>query len=138
MPDSALGHRYCEHGDAVKTLLVIPILALLALPFVPRRDNGQLPGRPITLQSCDSSGSPGAATCHKPAGTASMPSGDSNVIITNNLVTSTSLIFVQATQVDLTCTVWTTSAGTGNFAVTTDAVCADAITFYWQVINVTP
>ena len=86
----------------------------------------------------DSSGTPGAATINRAAGKSAIALGASSVVITNSLVTATSLIFVTpqgATAADATLTSWRVNPGAGSFTVTGNANATAAWPFSWMVIN---
>lgn len=54
----------------------------------------------ITLNSTDSSGTPGAVTINKPSGQVSVAAGTNAVVVTNSIVTAASIVIAVAQQSD--------------------------------------
>lgn len=56
----------------------------------------------IFFQTTDSSGTPGAATINKPSGQVAIAAGASQVVVTNSLVATTSVVYAVVQQTDAT------------------------------------
>jgi len=99
-------------------------------------------GSQVFLDSTDSTGTPGAATINKPAGKSAIAASASAVVITNSLVSSTSLIFLTLIDADATCPILVVSStGSGTFTVTgkstagVTTACTATTKFNWMVVN---
>ena len=53
--------------------------------------------------ACNSTAAPGAATCNEGAGRAAIAAGADSVVITNSLITATSIVLANLQTVDTTC-----------------------------------
>ena len=85
---------------------------------------------------CDSSGSPGAATCQAPAGQAAIAASASSVVITNALVSTTSIVIATLQATDSTCTSIKSIVPTaGSFTITANATCTAAAKVGWIVFR---
>lgn len=87
--------------------------------------------------ACDSTASPGAATCNQGAGRAAIALGASNVVITNSMVTATSIILANLQTVDTTCvSIKAVTPAAGSFTVTTNGGnCAAATNIGWMIAS---
>lgn len=76
----------------------------------------------LSFDATDSSGTPGAATINKPSGQVSIASGAASVVVTNSLVSTTSIVVAVLQQVDATLTqILSCVPGSGSFTVTGNA-----------------
>lgn len=83
---------------------------------------------------CDSTGTPGAATCNTYAGRAAIAAAASSVVITDSLVTATSSVFAQLATADATClVVRRVVPAAGSFTIAVDAACTAAANVAWEV-----
>lgn len=86
---------------------------------------------------CDSTASPGNATCNAAAGRAAVAAGQTAVTITNSLVSATSIVLVTPQTIDATCLYPRAAVpGVGSFVFTMGpAACTAAVNFTWVVHN---
>jgi hypothetical protein len=84
-------------------------------------------------QGTDSSGSPGAATVAKPIGKNAIALGASSVVITNSLVTASSVILITPHARDATCKELIAVPAAGSFTVSGSANATAALPFSWEV-----
>jgi hypothetical protein len=90
----------------------------------------------VSFDATDSSGTPGAATVNKPSGQASIAIGTDSVVITNSLVTATSVVVAVLQFVDATLTqILSVVPGAGSFTVTGNANATAATKVGWIVFN---
>jgi hypothetical protein len=92
----------------------------------------------IRLDRSDSSGAPGNATINKPSGVSAIAAGASSVVISNNLVTSSSNIFAVIKQAvaDATLTqILRVSSGAGTFTIYGNAIATGNVTVSWFIVN---
>lgn len=83
---------------------------------------------------CDSSGTPGAATCAQAAGQAAIAASASSVTITNSIVTTTSIIHATLQAQDTTCVaVKSVVPGSGTFTINTAATCTGNTKVGWSI-----
>lgn len=88
----------------------------------------------FTPDKCDSTGTPGAATCNTYAGRAAIAAAAASVVITDSLVTATSSVFAQLATADGTCfVVRRVVPAAGSFTITVDAACTAAANVAWEV-----
>lgn len=81
-------------------------------------------------------GTTGAQTINKPAGTVNFAAAAASLVVTNSLVTSTSLIFPVIRTADATCTfVKSVVAGAGTFTITMNAACTAETSVGFMVTN---
>ena len=81
----------------------------------------------LDFDATDSSGTPGAATINKPSGQVAVALGASSVVVTNSLVSTTSIVTAVIQQVDTTCTQLNNVVpAAGSFTINLNAVCAAA------------
>ena len=89
----------------------------------------------LTLQrTFTTAGTTGAQTINKPAGSVNFVGGPvGNLIVTNNTVTTTSLIVITAQRLDATCTTFgVDSVASGSFIITKNANCtAETRVAFW-------
>lgn len=82
--------------------------------------------------ACDSTGSPGAATCNQGAGRATIAASAASVVITNSLSKTTSIIHATLQTTDAVCTgIKSLVPSNGSFAITTNAVCTGNTNVAW-------
>jgi hypothetical protein len=87
---------------------------------------------------CDSSGSPGAATCNEGAGRAAFAAGtgSAGIAITNSLVTATTIILANLQTSDAGCTgVKAIVPAAGSFTIYTPANCTGIVNFGWFIAS---
>ena len=93
----------------------------------------------LTFDSTDSSGTPGAATIDKAAGTSAVAAAANSVVITNALVAATSKVLINIRSADTTCIIPRAVPGAGSFTLTMYSVamvatnCTANLTFDWVV-----
>jgi len=84
----------------------------------------------------DSSGTPGNVTNNSPRGKVAIAAGQSQIVVTNSLVTATSSVFCQMRTADATCTqLLTCVVAAGSFTVTGNAVSTAQVNFDYFVVN---
>lgn len=89
----------------------------------------------VAMDATDSSGTPGAAAINKPAGRSAIALGATAVVISNNLVTANSKVFVQLRSADATLLYVTVATGAGTITVTGNAAATADVVFDWFVVN---
>lgn len=90
----------------------------------------------LSFDTTDSSGAPGAVTINKPSGQAAVAAGAAVVTITNNTVTTSSIIYIAVQQSDATCnSVRTIIPAAGSFTVTLNTTCTSATKIGFIVFN---
>lgn len=139
------GHHGCQpRGPGAIWLLVAGLILLvpaLALGQVLSAPSAVGPSgattKPIAFPTkCDSSGSPGNATCQAPAGQAAIAASASTITITNGLVTPTSIVTATLQRVDATCTVvGAVVPAAGSFTINVNASCTVATKVGWIVFR---
>lgn len=84
----------------------------------------------------DSSGTPGNVTNNSPRGKAAFAAAGSTVVVTNSLVTATSLVHIQMEGADATLTsILRVVPAAGSFTVTGNAAATAATNFTFLVVN---
>lgn len=82
----------------------------------------------------DSSGTPGAATINKPAGICSFGAGTASFVVTNNLVTASSIVMAQLQTNDTTLTfIKSVICGSGSFTITGNANATATTKVAWAI-----
>lgn len=89
----------------------------------------------MTLPTGDSSGTPGNATINQPTGKSAFAAAASTVVITNNLVTTATKVFIQLLDADATLVRITVVSGSGSFTVTGNGVATATTKFDWFIVN---
>ena len=90
----------------------------------------------ITVTRADATATPGNATLNVTSGRASIPAGQSSVVITNSTVNPSSEIFLQPRANDATAVrLAVTATGNGAFTVTANANATAALPFSFLVEN---
>lgn len=91
----------------------------------------------IGIASCDSTATPGAATCNQASGQAAIAANATAVPITNSTVSPTSRVLVTLRTIDATCLyVRAAQPGAGSFTVTVGpSACTAPVGVSWLVIN---
>lgn len=85
---------------------------------------------------CDSTGSPGAATCDQGAGRAAIAASAATITITDALVASTSIVVANLQANDGTCTsIKHVVPGSGSFVITTNAACTGNTNVAWYLAS---
>lgn len=89
----------------------------------------------FVADKCDSTGTPGAATCDTYAGRAAVAIGAASVVITDSLVSATSSVFAQLASANATClNVTTVVPAAGSFTISVNAACTvAAANVAWEV-----
>jgi hypothetical protein len=88
------------------------------------------------LDTVDASGTPGAATINEPSGKVAIAAGASSVVVTNNLVTASSIIIPVLQVADATLTqILRVVPGAGSFTITGNANATAATKVAFIVIN---
>ena len=83
----------------------------------------------------DSTGTPGNATLHKGAGKSAIAAGASACVVTNSLVSATSLVLISPLDNDATLVTFKAAAGAGSFTVTGNAAATATWKFAWMVVD---
>lgn len=96
------------------------------------------PSGRIDQQGVDSSASPGAQTSNKPVGKNAIAAGASSVVVTNSLVSATSMIFITPHARDATCKELIAVPAAGSFTVSGTANATAALPFSWRIVNILP
>lgn len=87
-------------------------------------------------QAGNSTGTPGAATINQAAGRSSIAAAASSVVITNSLVSTSSIVFAVLQTVDATATqILSCVPASGSFTIRTNAVATGTTNVGWVVIN---
>ncbi len=82
--------------------------------------------------ACDSTGSPGAATCNQGAGRAAIAASAAAVTITNSLSKTTSIIHATLQTTDAVCVgIKSLVPSNGSFVITANAVCTGNTNVAW-------
>jgi hypothetical protein len=90
----------------------------------------------ISFTATDSSGSPGSATANTGSGQAAIAAGAATATITNNMVSTTSVITAVLQASDATCTdVKSVVPASGSFAINVNANCTSNTKVGWVVFN---
>jgi hypothetical protein len=90
----------------------------------------------VTFDATDSSGTPGAATINKPSGQVSMAAGSNSVVVTNSLISTSSVVFAAIQQIDSTCTIVTrVIPAAGSVTIGTNGNCTAATKVGFVVFN---
>lgn len=85
-------------------------------------------------QKCDSSASPGNATCNQAAGQAAIAATAATITITNSLVATTSIVTAVLQFSDATCVaVKSVVPGAGSFTINTAANCTSNTKVGWVI-----
>jgi hypothetical protein len=86
---------------------------------------------------CNSSGSPGNATCNTSSGRSAIASGASSITISNIFATATSQVRIQLETKDSTCTALYSSPGSLSFTISCpgSATASGNTTFSWWLTN---
>lgn len=86
----------------------------------------------VYAAACDSTGSPGAATCNQGVGRAAIAASAASVTITNSLSKTTSIIHATLQTTDAVCTgIKSLVPSNGSFVITTNAVCTGNTNVAW-------
>lgn len=94
------------------------------------------PSGKYAMQATDSSGTPGAATINKPSGQSSIAAAAASVVITNSIVSSTSIIFAVLQTSDTVCvSIKSVVPGSGTFTINTNGTCNATTNVGWVVFN---
>jgi len=89
-------------------------------------------GADVYPLKCDSSGTPGAATCSQAAGQAAIAAAAASVVITNTLVTTASIVRATLQVQDTTCLyVRSVVPALGSFTINVNAACTAAAKVAW-------
>jgi hypothetical protein len=90
----------------------------------------------ISFTACDTTGSPGNATCNTPSGRSAIGAGSAVITITNSLVSTASIVFVQSENADATCTLLVrVTPAAGSFSIGYSANCTATQKVHWVVMN---
>lgn len=89
----------------------------------------------IKFAATDSSGTPGAATINKPSGQVAVASGASSVVVTNSLVSSTSVVLCVLQDATDALYIRSVVPGAGTFTITLSGVTTGARKVGFVVIN---
>jgi len=96
--------------------------------------DGILTGLAFIPDKCDSTGTPGAATCDKYAGRAAIKAAEASVKITNDKVVASSSVFAQLATVDADClNIRQVVPAAGSFTIYVNAACGAASNVAWEV-----
>ncbi len=86
----------------------------------------------VYAAACDSTGSPGAATCNQGAGRAAIAASAAAVTITNSLSKTTSIIHATLQTTDAVCVgIKSLVPSNGSFVITANAVCTGNTNVAW-------
>lgn len=90
----------------------------------------------VSFDATDSSGTPGAATINKPSGQVSVAAGTNSVVVTNSLVSTTSVVLTVMQTNDSTCDyVDSVAPAAGSFTIVTSANCTGNTKIGFVVFN---
>lgn len=84
----------------------------------------------------DTTITPGSVTINKPAGRVKLAAGQTSLVVTNSLVSATSIIKLQLENNDVTLTRAIPVPAGGSFTITGNAACTAAVTITFEVLNV--
>jgi len=92
-------------------------------------------GAPVLPQRCNTTGTPGAATCNTAAGRSAIASTTNTVTITNSIVASTSIVNAMLQTNDTTCTtVHSIVPSAGSFVINVNGNCAANTNIGWWIV----
>lgn len=90
---------------------------------------------PVWPNTVTAGGTTGAQTIHKPSGTVNFAATETTLVVTNNLVTTSSIVFAIARTNDTTCMVKDVELASGSFTIRMTAACTAETSVGFLVIN---
>lgn len=93
-------------------------------------------GGALQVGTADNSGTPGATTINHPSGQVAVPAASSSVVVTNNLVTTKSVILCEIQTADATFTdIHSVVPSNGSFTITGNANATGTTKICFFVVN---
>jgi hypothetical protein len=91
-------------------------------------------GAPVLPQRCDSTGSPGNATCNQAAGRAALGAGNSSIVITNSLIAASSIVNAILQTSDTTCLrIERAVPSAGSVSIQVNSACTATTNLGWWI-----
>lgn len=126
------------HATITEAIKLSDFFTASPVPWVAAADKAKidfaLPSLALAATNT-AAGTTGAQTIDKPAGTVNFAAGAASLVVTNSLVSTTSLIFAQAQKKDSTCEVMAIVPAAGSFTIVMNAPCTAETAVAFQVIN---